>query len=146
MENLPQLREKIASGEIDVCRPAEIFSQTTKSPVEYEALCAFLSEKMPGRLSVHNTICRQVASRHRELADFARGHDVIVFVSGKASSNGRVLFDLCKSLNIRSYQVGGCSEIDPFWFRSDDNVGVCGATSTPKWLLEQVATHIKNLH
>lgn len=146
VENLSQLQEKIASGIIDLRRPADIFSQTTKSPVEYDALCAYLSGQMPGLLTVHNTICRQVASRHRELSDFAAGHDIVVFVSGKTSSNGRVLFDLCRGVNPRTYQVGDCSEVDPSWFSASDNVGICGATSTPKWLLEQVAAYIKNLH
>ena len=70
--------------------------------------------------------------------------EVIVFVSGKASSNGKVLCDLCKSLNIRTYHVGSPDEIKREWFREDDRVGVCGATSTPKWLLEQTAEKIRD--
>ena len=148
VENLHQLQEAIASGKIDLNRPVDIFSQTTKSPVEYEELCTSLAGRMasPGLLTVHNTICRQVASRHEELSEFARVHDVVVFVSGRESSNGRVLSDLCKSVNPRTYVVGNASELDPSWFSPDDNVGVCGATSTPKWLLEEVAVRIKNLH
>lgn len=148
VENLLQLQEAIASGKIDLNRPVDIFSQTTKSPVEYEELCTSLAGRMasPGLLTVHNTICRQVASRHEELSEFARVHDVVVFVSGRESSNGRVLSDLCKSVNPRTYVVGNASELDPSWFSPDDNVGVCGATSTPKWLLEEVAGQIKNLH
>ena len=148
VEDIPQLEAELESGQIDPSRHVDIFSQTTKSPVEYEELCAMLRSRMsdPAILSVHNTICRQVASRHRELSAFARQHDVIVFVSGRESSNGHVLSNLCKSVNIRTYNVGGTSEVKPEWFRPDDNVGVCGATSTPKWLLEQVADHIKNLH
>jgi 4-hydroxy-3-methylbut-2-enyl diphosphate reductase len=148
VENLLQLQESIASGKIDLNRPVDIFSQTTKSPVEYEELCTSLAGRMasPGLLTVHNTICRQVASRHEELSEFARTHDVVVFVSGRESSNGRVLSDLCKSVNPRTYVVGSASELDPSWFSPDDNVGVCGATSTPKWLLEEVAVQIKNLH
>ena len=147
VENLPQLEAAIASGEIDINRRIDIFSQTTKSPTGYEELCAYLASRMaPGLLAVHNTICSQVASRHKELAEFARRHDVIVFVAGKESSNGRVLCELCASLNPRTHLVGAVSEIDPSWFRAEDAVGVCGATSTPKWLLEEVAAHIKNLH
>ena len=148
VENLHQLQESIASGKIDLNRPVDIFSQTTKSPVEYEELCTSLAGRMasPGLLTVHNTICRQVASRHDELSEFARVHDVVVFVSGRESSNGRVLSDLCKSVNPRTYVVGSASELDPSWFSPGDNVGVCGATSTPKWLLEEVAVQIKNLH
>ncbi|MCR4572100.1 MAG: 4-hydroxy-3-methylbut-2-enyl diphosphate reductase [Bacteroidales bacterium] len=148
VENLHQLQEAIASGKIDLNRPVDIFSQTTKSPVEYEELCTSLAGRMasPGLLTVHNTICRQVASRHDELSEFASVHDVVVFVSGRESSNGRVLSDLCKSVNPRTYVVGNASELDPSWFSPGDNVGVCGATSTPKWLLEEVAVQIKNLH
>lgn len=148
VENLAQLKDAIASGAIDVTRRVDIFSQTTKSPVEYEELCAYLSGRMAseGLLTVHNTICRQVASRHRELSDFARGHDVVVFVAGRESSNGKVLSELCKSVNPRTYNIGSASELDSSWFGADDSVGVCGATSTPKWLLEEVAVAIKNLH
>ena len=147
VENLPQLEAAVASGEIDITRRIDIFSQTTKSPVEYDGLCDWLASRMaPGLLAVHNTICKQVASRHKELAEFARKHDVIVFVAGKESSNGRVLCELCANLNPRTHMVGSASEIDPSWFRAEDAVGVCGATSTPKWLLEEVAGHIKNLH
>ncbi len=148
VENLSQLEACIESGAIDCSRHVDIFSQTTKSPVEYAELCVSLSRRMASQdlLDVHNTICRQVAGRHRELGEFAMAHDVIVFVSGKASSNGRVLFDLCSKMNSRSYQVGDVAEVREEWFRADDNVGVCGATSTPKWLLEKVADYIKNLH
>ena len=148
VENLQQLQDAIASGAIDLARRVDIFSQTTKSPVEYEELCAYLSGRMAsdGLLTIHNTICRQVASRHRELSDFARRHDVIVFVAGRESSNGKVLSELCKSENPRTYNIGSASDLDPSWFRAEDSVGVCGATSTPKWLLEEVASAIKNLH
>jgi 4-hydroxy-3-methylbut-2-enyl diphosphate reductase len=148
VESLAQLKDAISSGAIDITRRVDIFSQTTKSPVEYEELCAYLSGRMAskGLLTVHNTICRQVASRHRELSDFARGHDVVVFVAGRESSNGKVLSELCKSVNPRTYNIGSASELDSSWFGADDSVGVCGATSTPKWLLEEVAVAIKNLH
>ena len=147
VENLQQLQELVAQGRINTSRRIEIFSQTTKSPVEYEELCRWLASKMvyPRLLTVNDTICRQVADRHRELVGFAREHDVIVFVSGRESSNGKVLSGLCKGVNIRTYRVVGPEEIKREWFRSDDNVGVCGATSTPKWLLEEVAQKIKNM-
>ena len=148
VESLSQLKDAISSGAIDVTRRVDIFSQTTKSPVEYEELCMYLSGRMATEelLKVHNTICRQVASRHRELVDFASTHDVVVFVAGRESSNGKVLSELCKSVNPQTYNIGSASELDPSWFRDDDSVGVCGATSTPKWLLEEVASAIKNLH
>lgn len=148
VEDIAQLEEAIFDGSIDVGKPIDIFSQTTKSPEGYAALCSALEKRMASDnlLTVHNTICTQVASRYKQLSDFAAGHDVVVFVSGKESSNGRVLCDLCRSVNGRTYQVGEASGIRAEWFLSDDNVGVCGATSTPKWLLEEVATQIKNLH
>ncbi len=93
-------------------------------------------------LTVHNTICSQVASRHEELAEFASKHDVIVFVSGASSSNGKVLFDLCKSRNPHTYHISESSELEQDWFSDGDKVGVCGATSTPGWLLRQVTETI----
>ena len=148
IENSAQLEQALSDGRIDTSRHIDIFSQTTKSPVEYEQICNTLAQKMtsPDLLAVHNTICRQVASRHRELAEFARSHDVVVFVSGRESSNGKVLSELCRSENARTYCIVDASGLDPVWFRPEDNVGVCGATSTPKWLLEEVASQIKNLH
>lgn len=142
IENMPMLLSALEDGSIRTDRPLEIFSQTTKSPVEYSEICKVL-ESCPGAgIQVHNTICSQVASRHEELADFALRHDVIVFVSGVSSSNGKVLFDLCKSRNQRTYHISDPSELEPEWFSDGDKVGVCGATSTPGWLLEQVAERI----
>ncbi len=147
VENLEQMEAALADGRIDPARPVDIFSQTTKSPAGYEEVCAYLAKKMAreGLLTVHNTICTQVASRYEKLADFARGHDAVVFVSGGESSNGKVLCELCRSVNPRTFHVGAASEVKPEWFRPDDRVGVCGATSTPRWLLDEVAEHIKNL-
>lgn len=142
IENMPMLLSALEDGSIRTDKPLEIFSQTTKSPVEYSEICKVL-ESCPGAgLQVHNTICSQVASRHEELADFALRHDVIVFVSGASSSNGKVLFDLCKSRNPHTYHISEPSELESDWFSDGDKVGVCGATSTPGWLLEQVAERI----
>ena len=142
VESLPMLEKAFADGQLSKSVPTEVFSQTTKSPSEYEELCGWLRTAVP-ELNVHDTICRQVATRHQKLARFAIEHDVIIFVSGKASSNGKVLCDLCKSMNIRTYHVTSPSEIKKEWFRSDDRVGICGATSTPKWILEQTAAHVR---
>lgn len=143
VENLSQLQAAVDSGRISA--PVEVFSQTTKSPVEYAGICATLQERFPGTV-VHNTICSQVAGRHRELSSFAQEHDAIVFVAGRQSSNGRVLFELCRSVNPRSYFVGDAAELKAEWFTGVESVGICGATSTPKWLLENVAEAIKMLH
>ncbi len=159
VENLPMLEDFIENGRISLDIPTEVFSQTTKSPAEYRRLCAKLEEYMAianelsierfkgrGLLNVHDTICSQVATRHERLSKFALDHDIIIFVSGKASSNGKVLCDLCKSLNIRTYHIDSAEEIKREWFRANDRVGVCGATSTPKWLLEDVANHVLELN
>ena len=148
VENLFMLEEAIEEGVISTDVPTEIFSQTTKSPDEYTRLCAWLEGRMTDKslLTVHDTICSQVAARHERLSTFALEHDIIIFVSGKASSNGKVLCDLCKSVNIRTYHIDSPAEIKREWFRADDKVGVCGATSTPKWILEEVAQHILDLN
>ena len=133
-----------ALPQLDFSQPMEIFSQTTKSPSEYAAICKVLREK-GAQLTVHDTICAQVANRHEHLAAFARQHHVILFVSGRSSSNGKVLSDLCLSVNPRTYVIGSLEEIDPRWFEDGDIVGICGATSTPKWLLEAVADTLRRL-
>jgi 4-hydroxy-3-methylbut-2-enyl diphosphate reductase len=97
------------------------------------------------RLTIHNTICGQVSSRHEKLIQFAQNHDIIIFVTGKESSNGKILSALCRNVNPRTYVIGRIKEIDSAWFRDGDRVGVCGATSTPKWALEAVAHNIENL-
>ena len=144
VENAAMLTEALESGKIDLSQPVEIFSQTTKSPLEYGVICQMLRDK-GARLTVHNTICGQVASRHEKLAAFAREHDVIVFVAGRTSSNGRALSDLCRRENPRTYLLGNASEIQAQWFHGCKTVGVCGATSTPIWLLEEVAAAIAAL-
>lgn len=157
VEDITMLETAVANWDISLSAPTEIFSQTTKSPSEYAQLCARLEELMAHEmevpvetfrethlLNIHDTICSQVATRHEKLSKFALEHDIIIFVSGKASSNGKVLCELCKSLNIRTYHIDSVSELKREWFREDDKVGVCGATSTPKWLLEEIAKEIKN--
>jgi len=142
VENAAMLEE--AFPRLDFSQPMEIFSQTTKSPAEFQEICQMLQER-GAQLTVHNTICAQVASRHEKLAAFAASHDVIVFVSGQSSSNGKVLRNLCAQVNARTYLAGSAQELNPSWFRPGDSVGVCGATSTPKWLLEEVAGAIASL-
>ena len=144
VENGQMLEEFLQEGRIVKEGPLEVFSQTTKDPDEYARICEALSRECQD-VKVHHTICKQVASRHRRLEAFAGKHDIIVFVSGKQSSNGKVLSAFCKKCNPRTHVVLDPSDIDPAWFRSGDTVGVSGATSTPKWLLEQVASHIQNL-
>lgn len=159
IENPMMLETAITDGSVRLDIPTELFSQTTKSPVEYAMLQTRLEEAMAKAnelsverfkgtdlLIVHDTICSQVATRHERLSKFAMEHDIIIFVAGKASSNGKILCELCKSLNIRTYYIDSVAEISREWFRADDRVGVCGATSTPKWLLEEVADNILSLN
>ncbi len=147
VSSLEQLESLVDRGELTLDKDIELFSQTTMSPEGYDALVLYLQNKVPeGKLLCHNTICSQVASRHRELADFARNHDVIVFVAGSESSNGKILSELCRRENARTYNIGSEEDLCPEWFSDGDSVGVCGATSTPKWLLEKIARAIENLH
>ena len=157
IEDMIMLVDAVASGSIDLRRPVEIFSQTTKSPAEYASVCSRLEQMMAdaNELSIerfkgtkmfvrHNTICSQVATRLAKLSAFAVEHDIVIFVSGKSSSNGKVLCERCKSLNIRTYHIDSPDELRKEWFRPDDKAGVCGAASTPKWLLEDVAAEIRS--
>ena len=129
---------------VDSSRPVALFSQTTKDPDEYAQVCRAVEERC-NHTVVFDTICRQVASRHKSLVAFARAHSIILFVSGKESSNGKVLFDLCRSVNPRSRWLEDASQIAPSWFSEGDTVGVCGATSTPKWQLEETAAKVSSL-
>lgn len=135
---------------IDCRKPVYIFSQTTKDPKEYEEVCNAIKECIiasGGSLDnfhVHNTICRQVSQRHTNLKAFAIRHSVIVFISGKESSNGKVLYELCKSVNPRSFHIQTKEQIQPEWFADGDSVGICGATSTPQWQLDGVAEFIRH--
>ncbi|MDD2293529.1 MAG: 4-hydroxy-3-methylbut-2-enyl diphosphate reductase [Bacteroidales bacterium] len=131
-------------SKIDFSRPIALFSQTTKDPIEFQEVANCISEKGKD-VKVFNTVCRQVASRHKTLVQFAKDHSVILFVSGEASSNGKVLFDLCRSVNARSYTIERMEQIDLRWFKDGDNVGICGATSTPTWQLEQTKTKLYSL-
>lgn len=139
VENIDQI------DKVDFSRPVNIFSQTTKDPDEFEQVCSKIREKMPdpSMLTVHNTICRQVAQRHSRLSAFARNHNVVIFVSGKESSNGKVLYELCRQNNPRSYNIQSLEQIDRGWFKDGDTIGVCGATSTPKWQLTSCARFLK---
>lgn len=145
VENTDQLREACEAGKIRPDEALELFSQTTMSPEGYETLAAGLQKLMRAPIQIHNTICSQVASRHRELEAFARAHSVIIFVSGTSSSNGKVLYELCRSINGHSHHIVSPSELQAGWFEGAGSAGVCGATSTPKWLLEEVASAIRDL-
>lgn len=132
---------------IDYSKPVFLFSQTTKSKVQYEVVAEIIRlnmEKISADhaaeyLKVHNTICRQVSGREPRLRDFARQNDVIIFVSGRKSSNGRMLFEVIQKVNPRSYFIAAPAELNRDWFKGVSSAGVCGATSTPRWLIQEVA-------
>ena len=95
--------------------------------------------------NANDSICRQVSNREPQLQRFAQENDVILFVSGKKSSNGKALYQVCLSENPRSYFIENETEMDPDWFQPTDKVGICGATSTPMWLMEQVKSHLESM-
>jgi 4-hydroxy-3-methylbut-2-enyl diphosphate reductase len=121
-----------------------LFSQTTKDTANLYAIKKKL-EDMGVEVSFNDTICRQVSSRDEELREFVKDFERIVFVSGTKSSNGKVLYEVCKKFNPNSYFVTSVPDIQPDWFSEGDRVGVCGATSTPVWLMEEVKTALQKL-
>ena len=137
---------------IDFTRPVTLFSQTTKSTKGFyhiKKLIEMRLEQANGSLEevefkANDSICRQVSNREPQLTRFASDHDVIIFVSGKKSSNGRALYNVCLEQNPRSYFIENENELDYSWFKTGDFVGICGATSTPMWLMQQVANHLEH--
>ncbi len=138
---------------IDFNRPVTLFSQTTKSTKGFYEISRKIEErikKAKGELTeldynANDSICRQVSNREPQLKKFAEENDVILFVSGKKSSNGKALYEVCLSQNPRSYFVENETELDPEWFHFGDKVGICGATSTPMWLMEQVKSYVESM-
>ncbi|MBD1424414.1 4-hydroxy-3-methylbut-2-enyl diphosphate reductase [Sphingobacterium arenae] len=114
-----------------------LYSQTTKSVDKFYAIKQELQNR-GYEVKANDTICRQVSNRYEDLGDFARQYDKIVFVSGKKSSNGKVLYDVCKQANLQSYFISDPAELDETLFQPNDTVGICGATSTPMWLMKNV--------
>ncbi len=131
---------------IDLSRPVYLLSQTTQSLSLFGQVGRWLIEHAadPGRVTLHDTICRQVSGREEHLAEFARRFDAVVFVAGQKSSNGKVLFEVCRNANPHSYAVESAAGLRPEWFEGVDSVGICGATSTPHWLMEQVAEAVES--
>jgi len=137
---------------IDFFRPIALFSQTTMSPDKYLLLAENIRKRMVAALgkedvplSINRTICGQVSNRKKEVAQFAQKHQVIVFVSGEKSSNGKMLYEICKQENEKSFLVTNPEGVQKFWFDGVDDVGICGATSTPVWLMELVAEKINSI-
>lgn len=130
---------------LDFNRDIYLYSQTTKSLDEFHRIIDYIQEHISPEATFKSfdTICRQVANRMPNVSAFARRHDLILFVCGRKSSNGRVLFNECKSVNPNSRLIEGPDEIDPSWLEGVETVGICGATSTPKWLMEQCCDRIQ---
>lgn len=133
--------------QIDFLHPIYFLSQTTQSVTLFNRICDVMRSRLAdsSMLTVDDTICRRVSSREEHLRAFARSVDVVIFVCGRKSSNGKVLFEMCREENSRSYNIEEAAEIDSRWFEGAESVGVCGATSTPLWLMENVAKEIEKL-
>ncbi|MDP4679645.1 MAG: 4-hydroxy-3-methylbut-2-enyl diphosphate reductase [Cyclobacteriaceae bacterium] len=153
-ENAIIVMEDEDLDQIDFSRPVTLYSQTTKSTQGFYRIKSMIEERITqskGRLEVldfkaNDSICRQVSNREPSMEKFSVKHDVVLFVSGKKSSNGKALYGVCKKQNERSYFIENELEIDLSWITQNDSVGICGATSTPMWLMEQVEQYIKNAY
>ena len=132
---------------LDFTKSIRLFSQTTKSLDEFQEIVEYIKLHISpdATFEYYDTICRQVANRMPNLREFAATHDLIFFVSGKKSSNGKMLFEECLKVNANSHLIDNEKEIDPTLLRNVKSIGVCGATSTPKWLMEKIHDHIQLL-
>lgn len=134
---------------IDYSRPATLYSQTTQGLEDYYKLINAIQQKYSEQgneslFTYHDTICRLVSNRSKHIQQFATQHDVIIFVSGEKSSNGLYLFDLCKQANDRSYFISHIEQLKQYSFSAEECIGICGATSTPMWLMEEIKKVIES--
>ncbi len=132
---------------LDFTRDICLYSQTTKSLSGFNKIVSYIKEHISpaATFTYFDTICRQVANRMSGIKEFASRHDLILFVCGKKSSNGRVLFTQCQKVNANSYMIESADEISSHWLEDCSSIGICGATSTPKWLMEECKIHIEQL-
>ncbi len=128
---------------IDFSRPIRLYSQTTKSREEYQRLIANIEANHHSDFVAYDTICNRVANRARQLEAFARSVDVLLFVAGANSSNGRYLYDYCRQVQPRTHLIGGAEDVQRQWLDGASTVGISGATSTPRWLMEKVKANIE---
>ena len=142
IENIEQL------DRVDGNKDTYIYSQTTKSLEGYKKIVSAIEERMETgkECKSFNTVCGQVAGRMNGIGEFAKSHQLIFFVCGKKSSNGKILFNECKRVNPNSYQIEAAEDIDLSLTDNVDTIGICGATSTPKWLMENCKQAIINYH
>lgn len=134
-------------SKLDFTRDICLYSQTTKSLSGFNKIVSYIKEHISptATFTYFDTICRQVANRMSGIQEFASRHDLILFVCGKKSSNGRVLFTQCRNVNARSYMIESAGEIESDWLTDCNSIGICGATSTPKWLMEECKIRIEQL-
>ena len=127
------------ANRLDFSKDIRLYSQTTKSVDEFWQIVAYIKEHISSDASFEysDTICRQVANRMPNIRNFAANHDLILFVCGRKSSNGKILFQECKQVNANTYQIDQPDEIKTEWLKHSQSIGICGATSTPKWLMEE---------
>jgi 4-hydroxy-3-methylbut-2-enyl diphosphate reductase len=136
---------------LDYSKPIQFFSQTTQPTEGFREMRAEIERRIaeaggdnPLQLESNDTLCRQVSNREPQLREFAAAHDVILFVAGKKSSNGWVLYNVCKEINPNAYFVSSWDEVNLDWFETESRIGICGATSTPMWLMEEIASNLKS--
>ncbi|MCH5234984.1 MAG: 4-hydroxy-3-methylbut-2-enyl diphosphate reductase [Muribaculaceae bacterium] len=138
------IQDKDGIDSLDLTRDIILYSQTTKSIEGFKEIVEEIGKrKKEGKFEYYDTICRQVANRMQKMKEFAQSHDVIFFVSGAKSSNGKVLYEMCRGVNPQTYLISDESQLDLSLVKGAESVGVCGATSTPTWLMEKIATMIR---
>lgn len=131
---------------IDFQRPIRLYSQTTKSREEYQQLRDNIASRLPegADFVAYDTVCNRVANRARDLEGFARSVDMLLFVAGSNSSNGHYLYEYCRKVQPRTHLIAGPSQLRPQWFDGVCSVGISGATSTPRWLMEEIKSVLTN--
>jgi len=139
------IQEEKDLDKIDFSKKVHLFSQTTKDLEHYHHLIEEISKRMVKKddFKFSDTICRQVANRIPNIINFAQQNDVILFVGGKQSSNGKVLYEHCKSINPQTYYISDCKQVNELEIQKDKKIGICGATSTPKWLMDCIAKRLE---
>ncbi len=139
IENLDEI------DKIDFTRDIYLYSQTTKSLQEFKTLVEEIEKRIKGNVvfKSYDTICRSVANRIPQIRQFASRHELILFVCGSKSSNGKILFAECHDANPNSHMISNENEIDPSWLEGKHSIGICGATSTPRWLMNQVKNFVE---
>jgi 4-hydroxy-3-methylbut-2-en-1-yl diphosphate reductase len=139
------IQEEKDIEKVDFSRPATMFAQTTRSIDEFRKVSEEIRSRAKNNVlvKINDTVCRQVANRVPKLQKFVAVHDLVLFVSGRKSSNGKFLYEECKKENPKTYFVSNTDDLKTSWFEGVENVGICGATSTPQWLMEEIAGWIR---